>query len=51
MDVTTAALAASLLYATYLVVKCPCGTPVQCSQMAFYVAALGPVVYVAVCNA
>lgn len=44
------AIAGSLVYAAYLVIKCPCGVPVACSQTAFYVATLAPIAYVALCN-
>ena len=50
MELPNYALAGSLVYAAYLVLKCPCGVPLQCSQTAFYVATLAPVAFVALCN-
>ena len=45
------AIAASLLYATYLVVKCPCDVLASCQQTQFYAATALPLVAVAVINA
>lgn len=45
------AVAASLLYATYVVVKCPCDVLASCQQTQFYAATVLPVVVVAVINA
>jgi hypothetical protein len=45
------AVAASLLYAAYVVVKCPCSVLASCQQAHFYAATLLPVVAVAVINA
>lgn len=42
--------AASLLYATYLVVKCPCDILASCQQAHFYAATLAPVAIVAFIN-
>ena len=43
-------LSGSLLYASYLIYKCPCDTVVKCQRWSFYTATLAPVVYVAWCN-
>ena len=43
--------AASLLYATYLVVKCPCEVLAACQQQQFYAATIVPLVIVATINA
>ena len=43
-------MAASLAYATYLVIQCPCKTPVGCIQGKFYAAVLLPVVATALFN-
>ena len=45
------AVAVSLLYASYVVVKCPCDVLASCQQMSFYTATIIPVVVVAVINA
>ena len=45
------AMVASLGYATYLVIMCPCPTPVGCSQGQFYGAVLLPVVATSLLNA
>jgi hypothetical protein len=38
------AMVGSLLYATYLVAKCPCRLPASCSKNKFYAATLLPVI-------
>ena len=43
-------IAGSLLYATYLVVQCPCDKPVSCTQPQFYAATLAPVAAVVALN-
>jgi hypothetical protein len=43
--------AASLVYATYLVIKCPCEVLASCQQEQFYAATAVPLVLVAVINA
>ena len=43
--------AASLLYATYLVVKCPCDVLASCQQSQFYAATAAPLIAVALINA
>jgi hypothetical protein len=48
---TKIVLTGSLLYATWLVVKCPCESLVGCSQQHFYAAILIPAVIVGVMNA
>ena len=45
------AVAASLLYATYVVIKCPCEVLASCQQVHFYAATVIPVVVIAVVNA
>ena len=45
------AVAASLLYATYVVMKCPCEVLASCQQAHFYAATVTPLVVVAVMNA
>jgi hypothetical protein len=42
-EVLRYAMVGSLLYATYLVLSCPCDAPVRCSKVAFYTATLAPV--------
>lgn len=42
---------ASLLYATYLVVSCPCEVLASCQQERFYLATLAPLATIAVINA
>jgi hypothetical protein len=44
-------LAASLLYASYLVFKCPCDVLASCQQTEFYAATAIPLIAVAVINA
>lgn len=44
------AMAASLTYATVLVIMCPCKTPVGCKQGQFYAAVLLPVAATAFMN-
>jgi len=44
-------MAASLAYATFLVIQCPCKTPVGCIQGQFYAAVLLPVAATALFNA
>jgi hypothetical protein len=43
--------AASLLYATYVVLKCPCDVLASCQQTEFYTATIAPLVIVATMNA
>lgn len=38
---------ASLVYSTWLVYKCPCDKPVNCSKTQFLIATLVPVAFVA----
>ena len=45
------AVAASLLYAAYVVVKCPCDVLASCQQAQFYAATVASLVVVAVVNA
>ena len=45
------AVAASLLYATYVVVKCPCDVLASCQQTQFYAATIVPIVVIATLNA
>ena len=45
------ATAVSLVYATYLVVKCPCDVLASCQQTQFYIATAVPLVAVAFINA
>ena len=45
------AVAASLIYATYVVIKCPCDVLASCQQAHFYAATIAPIVVVAVVNA
>ena len=42
---------ASLLYATYLVAKCPCDILASCQQEQFYAATAAPLIAVALINA
>lgn len=48
--VSQVAIVGSLVYASYLVVKCPCATPVGCSQGAFYLSLVAAAAIVAVTN-
>ena len=43
-------IAGSLAYATYLIIWCPCPTPVGCKQPQFYTATLLPVLATFVLN-
>jgi hypothetical protein len=45
------AVAASLLYATYVVIKCPCDVIASCQQTQFYAATVLPIIVVAIVNA
>jgi hypothetical protein len=42
---------ASLLYAAYLVVKCPCDVLASCQQQHFYAATATPLLVIAILNA
>lgn len=42
---------ASLTYAAYLVIKCPCDVLASCQQEQFYAATLGPLALIAFMNA
>lgn len=44
-------VAASLIYAAYVVVKCPCDVLASCQQTQFYAATFFPIIAVAVINA